>query len=61
MLECRNGGQRLSTAAKPQHLSRRSVLALPLLALAGPARSDQQDEIVVVDGWVLRRSDLAKL
>lgn len=32
--------------------------ALLAVALAGRARATDADEIVVVDGWVLRRSDL---
>jgi hypothetical protein len=46
-----------------QRLSRRAVLAvLPLLALAPPLPAPAaQDEILLVGGWVLRRSDLARL
>jgi hypothetical protein len=46
-----------------ERLSRRTVLAaLPLLALALPLQAHADPhEILFVDGWVLRRSDLARL
>ena len=49
--------------ADEERLSRREVLALPLLPLAVALRPQRAEdrEIVVVDGWVLRRSDLALL
>lgn len=57
----------MRTDAQQQRLSRREVLALPLLPFALlpvallPAAGEREDEILLVDGWVLRRADLARL
>lgn len=67
-LRCYTGaaeGRDLSTDAKEERLSRRAVLALPLLPLALPpakaAAAEGGAEILLVDGWVLRRADLSAL
>jgi len=55
----------LPTRDEKQRPSRREVLcALPLLAAVAaalPAPEQRAEEILLVDGWVLARSDLAKL
>ena len=51
----------MTTVAEQERLSRRAVLALPLLPLAALPAPSRDREIVVVDGWVLRRSDLSRL
>jgi hypothetical protein len=63
MLHSQDGGAGLPIAADEKRLSRRAVLALPLLLvpLALKPRRGEDREIVVVDGWVLRRSDLPQL
>jgi len=56
------GRSALSTGDEKERLSRRKVLAaLPLLALPLSAGAAAREEILLVDGWVLARSDLAKL
>jgi hypothetical protein len=56
-------GAVLTRILQEERPSRRAVLAaMPLLALGLPALppAGAEDEIVIVDGWVLRRSDLAR-